>query len=191
MSDWETVASSVPQGSVLGSLFFTIFINDLPNKIKKQCQLYADDCKLIGVVNKDEDLEDIQNDIIELKMWAKTWEKTFNYDKCTLVKGIGKKKYTMEMDLGQEQQLIEKTLVEKGLGIIISNDLKWVNEVEKATNSAKSIEAQIRNSFRYFYAELVKLLYVSLVRPHLEFAVSFWNPYHKKTLKNSREFSTS
>ena len=49
------------------------------------------------------------------------------------------KEYTMEMDLGQEQQIIEKTLVEKDLGIIISNDLKWVNQVEKATNSAKSI----------------------------------------------------
>ena len=69
MSDWETVTSSVPQGSFLGPLLFTIFINDLPNKIKNQCKLYADDCKLIGV-NKDEDLEDIQKDISELQLWA-------------------------------------------------------------------------------------------------------------------------
>jgi ribonucleases P/MRP protein subunit RPP40 len=37
--------------------------------------------------------------------------------------------------------------------------------------------AQIRNSFRYF--ELFRLLYVSLVRPHLEFAVLVWNPQLK------------
>ena len=37
------------------------------------------------------------------------------------------KEYTMEMDMGQEQHIIEKTLVKKDLGIIISNVLKWVN----------------------------------------------------------------
>ena len=45
------------------------------------------------------------------------------------------------------------------------------NQVEKTTSSAKSIIAQIRNSISFFDAELVKLLYVSQVRPHLEFAV--------------------
>ena len=79
--------------------------------------------------------------------------------------------YTMELGLGEQPHIIEKSLVERDLGLMVSSDLKWVNQVEKATKAAKAIVAQIRNSFSYFDAELVRLLYVSLVRPHLEFAV--------------------
>ena len=54
-SEWEDVTSSVPQGSVLGPLLFTIFINDLSDKIKNEWRLYADDSKLIGVIENEED----------------------------------------------------------------------------------------------------------------------------------------
>jgi len=57
--------------------------------------------------------------------------------------------------------------MKKELGILVSKDLKWGNQVYKAIKSANSVIAQIKNSFTYFDAELVKLLYVSLVRPHL------------------------
>jgi retron-type reverse transcriptase len=55
-SEWEEVTSSVPQGSVLGPLLFTIFINDLPERVKNECKLYADDSKLIGIIEKEEDI---------------------------------------------------------------------------------------------------------------------------------------
>jgi hypothetical protein len=48
---------------VLGPLLFTIFINDLQDKIKNECRMYADDSKLIGVIEKEEDAIEIQKDI--------------------------------------------------------------------------------------------------------------------------------
>ena len=36
----------------------------------------------------------------------------------------------------------------------------------------------------YFDAELVRLLYVSLIRPHLEYAVPVWNPYLRGDIEN-------
>ena len=62
--------------------------------------------------------------------------------------------YTMELGLGEQQHRIEKSLVERDLGIMVSSDLKWVNQVEKATKAAKAIVTQIRKSFRYFDAEI-------------------------------------
>ena len=70
---------------------------------------------------------------------------------------------------------IEK-IVERNSGITIANDLKWVHQIEKAVQTAKAIISQIRNSFTYFECELVRLVYVSPIIPHLEHAVPVWSP---------------
>jgi hypothetical protein len=101
-SEWEDVTSSVPQGSVLGPLLFTIFINNLPDKVKNECRLYADDSKLIVIIEKDEDVIDIQKDIDNLQNWAKTWQMSFNYDKCKVMHfGKKNKEYQYKMKLEQ------------------------------------------------------------------------------------------
>ena len=50
----------------------------------------------------------------------------------------------MELGHGKQPHEIEKSLIERDLALLISCDLKWANQVEKAT------KAQIRNSFSYF-----------------------------------------
>ena len=51
-----------------------------------------------------------------------------------------------------------------------SSNLKWVTQVDKVCSNN-------------FDAELVRLLYVSLVRPHLKFAVPVWNSYIKNDIE--------
>ena len=42
--DWARVVSVVPQGTVLGPLLFSWYINDIPVGIDSQIRLFADDC---------------------------------------------------------------------------------------------------------------------------------------------------
>ena len=63
-SDWLTVTSGVPQGSLLGALFFIVYINDLPRVISKDSSiaLYADDSKMYRLISTQEDLSTFQSD---------------------------------------------------------------------------------------------------------------------------------
>ena len=50
-----TATSGVPQGSILGPLFFNIFINDITLKLTNSCLLYEDDLKIMRSVKSPED----------------------------------------------------------------------------------------------------------------------------------------
>ena len=43
-SDWASVVSGVPQGTVLGPLLFYLHINDITADIESEIRLFADDC---------------------------------------------------------------------------------------------------------------------------------------------------
>jgi len=57
-SSIKLIIAGVPQGSILGSLFFLLFINDLPNSNLMKIILFLDDTVL---VQSDNNLEKLQN----------------------------------------------------------------------------------------------------------------------------------
>ena len=64
----------------------------------------------------------------------------------------------------------------------MQSDLKWDTQIKNVTCKANRILGMIRKSFRYPTLETIKLLYCSLVRPHLEFAICSWCPYFEKDI---------
>ena len=50
-SSWEAIKSGVPQGSVLSSLLFLIYINDFSDSLSSTCKIFADDRSLFSFVH--------------------------------------------------------------------------------------------------------------------------------------------
>ena len=65
-SDWGSVTSGVPQGSVLGPILFILFVNSISEEVDGDILLFADDTKLYKIIDTDEDQLAMQEDINKL-----------------------------------------------------------------------------------------------------------------------------
>ncbi len=62
------VTSGIPQGSVLGSLLFVIFIDDLLENVKSEIYLLADDTKIYQtIIHTSDDQSGLQADLDKLR----------------------------------------------------------------------------------------------------------------------------
>ena len=69
-SNWKTVLSGVPQGSVLGPLLFIIYTNDLENYVHEPVLSYADDTT---VLLKNSNLTNLTKQILDSKHSLNQW----------------------------------------------------------------------------------------------------------------------
>ena len=80
-SDWECIRAGVPQGSILGPLFFLIYINDLATDLKSNVKLFADGTSLFSIVSDLLETANILNrDLDKIRGWAEQWKMAFNPD---------------------------------------------------------------------------------------------------------------
>ena len=70
---------------MLGPLLFVLYINDLPDRIKNQVKLYADDSKILAVIKDWEDSTNLQKDLSSICEWSNDWLMQLNVSKCKVM----------------------------------------------------------------------------------------------------------
>jgi len=100
-----------------------------------------------------------------------------NINKCKVMH-VGQKNprflFTMRSN---ELQTVE---VDKDLGVIISSDLKCSQQCRYAYTKASRVMGMIRRTISYKEPKIMLSLYKTLVRPHVEYCSSVWNPHYSK-----------
>ena len=190
-SSSKAVLSGVPQGSVLGPLLFLIYVDDLaclPLTDGSQCVLYADDLLLFRPIEDQVDIQHLQNDVTSVEEWIQCNHLKLNTSKCKsmIVSRKKSQSYSFSLTLGGKQ--LEQVESFKYLGVLLSNNLSFSQHIQTICTKARKILGLL---YRKFYMNMsnkaLLQLYISLVRPHLEYASPVWNPHLKKDIKQLEE----
>jgi len=176
-SEWRRVLSGIPQGSVLGPLLFLIFVDDLDEGLTSMILKFADDTKILGTVNCWEDRNRLQKDLDRLVDWADKWQMKFNVGKCKVMHlGGGNEGWNYVMD----HQRLKVVREEKDLGVRLTSDMKVSTQCTAAYAKANRMLGLISRTFESRSELMMKQLYRSLVRPHLEYCTAAWSPHYTK-----------
>ena len=170
-----------PKGSVLGSILFVIFINDIPDVIQVIMRIHADDPKILRHVKTLDHVNQVQVSVNNSVTWANIWQMFYHHKKCHHLhvgNNIDDTEYTMEKPNGNIT--IEKVHNEENLVVIFDNKLNFTEYISTKVTKANQIVGLIFRTFTFMNREMFLNLFKSLVRPYLEYATTTWSPIYKK-----------
>ena len=127
---------------------------------------FADDTKVFTRVNNDGDKQHLQNDLDKSVKWSEKWQMLLNFGKCKCL-------HTGHRNLNVNYKIGDTVLGR------ISADMKVSNQCSIATSKGNQILELIRRNGK----KLIIPLYKAKVRPHLEYCIQAWRPYHKKDIE--------
>ena len=181
------VVSGVPQGSILGSLLFVMFINGIFTCISSgtEVTLYADDTKIWRRIETWDDHLALQGDINALHNWSIMNKMKFHPLKCKVLRVTLNQLETYKTiplpfcifnyNLnGVDLNFVDS---EKDLGILVTTRLSWQNQYLALYSKSSSRLGLVKRTCHFIVCQRQKRsLYLSLVRSIFEHLSVIWRP---------------
>ena len=172
-SPWGEIESGVPQGSVLGSLLFLIYINDLEKGIKSHIKFFADDTSLFSIV-KDPSVSasELNHDLKLISQWAHQWKMSFNPDptrQAVQVLFSRKVKKSCHPAIYFNDVKVMMVTEHKHLGLTLDSKLTFASYIDEKLKKARKGLGIIKSLSRYLSVTTLQQIYKMHVRPHLDF----------------------
>ena len=180
------IKMGVPQGSILRPLLFSIYVNSMPNCISNGIiDMYADDTTLsVSGATAHEVEQKLTLGLNEVMTWITKNRLVLNSDK-TFVMVIGSRanlKKIESFNVYLNTTLLNRVHSIKCLGVLIDDELNWSSHVDKVIKISQRNISVIKRARTYLPQNSLKLLYNSLVLPHMDYCSAVWsNRYQSQT----------
>lgn len=176
-SDVFTPTSGVPQGSVLGPLLFTIFINDLGSRLSVRYLLFADDLKIFWIIRNGEDVRWLQVALNELVKWCGENGLDLNPSKCNSI-CFSNRRFPVSTNYAIGNTQLDGVTTVRDLGIFYDSKLKFGEHIDIVVNAAyRMLGFIMRTTKNFTNIKCINFIYNSLVRSRLEYLTPVWSPY--------------
>ena len=174
-SNTKHLNACVPQGSILGSLLFLGYMNDIVENIESGINLFVDDTSLSLVDrNPDDTGNTLQNDINKINTWADTWLVKFNLNKSESLVVSRKNIKPIHPDLNMSNILIPNVQTHKHLRIHLSSDGSWDYHINSISRKAWK-RINVMHHLKKLLDRKSLQVYFSFIRPILEYGDVIWN----------------
>ena len=172
-SNWGDISAGVPQGSILGPLFFLVYINDLAEGLKCNVKLFADDTSLFTVVKEpNTSAMDLNHDLNLISQWAYAWRMSFNPDpqKQAVELTFSRKKIEIDHPTILFNDIpVKKVTEHKHLGIILDSKLSFSSHIKSAISKTRKGIGLLKHLSKYLPRDTLNKVYKLYVRPHLDY----------------------
>ena len=174
---------------ILGPTLFLLYINDLPDDVICNIDIYADDTTLYSKCDQGSDLwqqlelaSELESDLRDTLDWGRKWLVDFNAGKTQLVL-FDQSKNTGAIDVKMDGSVLEEKIYFNMLGLTFSSKLDWGSYIVSiAKTASKKIGALIR-SMKFLSPEVALYLYKSTILPCMEYCCHVWAGDHSCYLK--------
>lgn len=177
-SNFNSISTGVPQGSVLGPLLFLIYINDLNNSLEIMKSInFADDTNLICSNTDIDDLFiDVQYDIENVLDWFRSNKLSVNIDKtCYMVfRPRGKNFIPILNRIKVDNTVLKEVECTKFLGIWINNKLNWTEQIYHVKSKLHQCEF-ILSKIKLLLPEYsLRTIYFAHALSHILYGIKIW-----------------
>ena len=185
-SDLRTASCGVPEGSVLGPLFFLLYINDLHNSIGcNAARLYADDTALITSNHSFNLVQDHGKELfMKLYHWCIANKLSINSDKTNLVLFHLKNKPVPRDFTGLQTQAMKINRVQsvQYLGMLLDEKLHWHEHVTQTCASLIKYFGIFDHIKNFVSVKIARQLYFAFLYLRIQYGMEIYGNCAKKTL---------
>jgi Reverse transcriptase (RNA-dependent DNA polymerase) len=175
-SSWRAIRHGVPQGSVLGPVLFTLYVNDLPGNVPDGCGvvLFADDTSVISTATSNIGLEaKFLKNLQALTEWFEANKLKLNCAKTQILSFQTKGALSQE-PFKYAGELFKPVEHAAFLGLTVDYKLKWAEYVQKICGRLSTSCFVLSKVIKRCNPNVARMVYFAFCQSIIQYGILFW-----------------